>query len=510
MHRTFLEFLAADELAAAANRTGDLNEVDRFLWRREANGPWRWTPAAAEMLCLLAGCLQTPELLLRRLLASEQQLRPLFPYLGLLACKMLKETTAVPAELRGKVMEAATTSIVAAFPQTGSRDLVDALPLDGLVAALSHNIDDVRVHAVHALARNSSAVATAALLDALDNSSSRVTHVAAQALIGKAEPAIAERLPERLSGDWSRSGCLLGMTVLESISSPWFAWHFAPTQSELAAASEQGSYAIHALQEHDWFITRLLGRTLVDRRREPVRDGMVVRVGEAVPNAVLFVFADLGEPGGGALVLARPYHPEDSLLPGVDVTGLEPPSAIQIEQVDGTRPDLEARTDEELVALLDDDELAIRIAAGIALGGDRRGGEPHRRPSTRSAAGSARRRSSAFSRRPRTTAISAPTSSSTTKSQLRGRSARCRIRRDGTWNGQPPRNPPRPPSGSRRSRLSPRQTQCDRCSPPTSPWTTRCRCRHAGGRSNGWLRRRISPRSWMRWTSTPSTSGTQP
>ena len=72
LHRTFLEYLSAEEVAVNANRTNDLTAIDPYLWRRpQAQGPWQWTPAAAEMLRLLAGCLDKPELLLHRLRPPE-------------------------------------------------------------------------------------------------------------------------------------------------------------------------------------------------------------------------------------------------------------------------------------------------------------------------------------------------------------------------------------------------------------------------------------------------------
>lgn len=70
LHRTFLEYLAAEHIAYQAD---PLTYIERFLWQPDRDGDIRWQPSAAEMLCLLAGCLNNPSPLLIRLLKEDKK-----------------------------------------------------------------------------------------------------------------------------------------------------------------------------------------------------------------------------------------------------------------------------------------------------------------------------------------------------------------------------------------------------------------------------------------------------
>ena len=73
LHRTFLEYLAAEYVATLPD---PVVEIEQFLWqpdRKTRN--LKWTPAAAEFLTLLAGCLKDPTPLLKRI-QREHAKRP--------------------------------------------------------------------------------------------------------------------------------------------------------------------------------------------------------------------------------------------------------------------------------------------------------------------------------------------------------------------------------------------------------------------------------------------------
>jgi hypothetical protein len=88
LHRTLLEFLAAEYIAQQAD---PLIHIEPFLWQPDKDGILRWQPAAAEMICFLAGCLVDPNPLLRRLVQLDEEQRDQFRTMLLLAGQVLAD-----------------------------------------------------------------------------------------------------------------------------------------------------------------------------------------------------------------------------------------------------------------------------------------------------------------------------------------------------------------------------------------------------------------------------------
>jgi len=82
LHRTILEYLVAEHISRQAE---PLTHAERFLWQPDKDGILRWQPAAAEVICFLAGCMDDPGILLRRLIQLDEEQRDQFRTMLLLA-----------------------------------------------------------------------------------------------------------------------------------------------------------------------------------------------------------------------------------------------------------------------------------------------------------------------------------------------------------------------------------------------------------------------------------------
>jgi HEAT repeat protein len=88
LHRTFLEYLAAEHVAQQAE---PLAHVEPFLWQPGGDGVRHWQPAAAEMICFLVGCLRDPDPLLQRLIQLDEEHQDHFRTMLLLAGRALAD-----------------------------------------------------------------------------------------------------------------------------------------------------------------------------------------------------------------------------------------------------------------------------------------------------------------------------------------------------------------------------------------------------------------------------------
>jgi hypothetical protein len=86
VHRSFLEFLAAEHIA---NQPNPLILIKPFLWQEDKEGILRWQPAAAEMISLLAGCLRDASLLVGYLIQLDKEQQDQFRTMLLLAGQSL-------------------------------------------------------------------------------------------------------------------------------------------------------------------------------------------------------------------------------------------------------------------------------------------------------------------------------------------------------------------------------------------------------------------------------------
>jgi HEAT repeat protein len=222
LHRTFLEFLAAEEVAQQPGKGAILAAVTPFLWRRKGQEEYHWQPAAAEMLRFLGGCLDDPNPLLRCLLETDRNQPDHFRTMALLAGRCLAEAN--PARVDEALRQRITDTAFELFRATPAglhladvapslahpeglarltRELATGEPplrqraaralgqlgsvrgLDALGNALDpgHNPRaEVRGSAAVALGQLGSEWAAEALVRALDDPEERVVQVAARAL----------------------------------------------------------------------------------------------------------------------------------------------------------------------------------------------------------------------------------------------------------------------------------------------------------------------------------------
>ncbi|HBI45532.1 MAG TPA: hypothetical protein DDY78_22155 [Planctomycetales bacterium] len=183
LHRTFLEFLAADYVAHLPDPVA---EGERYLWQPDGKGGELWTPPAQEFVAFVAGGMAQPAKLLERLLRENDALPDLLGVMLRLAGKCLAEADekAVPEDLQTRVEDGCLRvweergRTVGAARSLGSRQGVNRL-IGQLTAGETPAIRESAAEALGALG-NTSAVRP--LADALRDDDAFVRRNAAKAL----------------------------------------------------------------------------------------------------------------------------------------------------------------------------------------------------------------------------------------------------------------------------------------------------------------------------------------
>ena len=256
------------------------------------------------MLCFLAGRLSTPESLLRRMLDSEDAIEPIFPALAVLACKALKDCGTVSEDLRQQIFGLMLRPDSFFFSLPGGnnaaiKEVVDALPGDGLVIALSHESDDIREAAARRLPDYPGAATIDILNQALNDRSFEVRQAAADMIFDSPDERAYSLSTKRLSGPWPHAAPFVACLMSRWIQSPWFLCTWWPNSEDaVTAARAQGIFPIHRMADEDWNgewgISRTLARFMVLGKVQHLSRPVEVRVGKAVPNTVLFLLVDCG------------------------------------------------------------------------------------------------------------------------------------------------------------------------------------------------------------------------
>jgi HEAT repeat protein len=165
LHRTLLEYLAAEEVAQGP---APVPAAERFLWQPDAEGTLRWQPAAAEMLCFLAGCLDDPAPLLHKFLQLDRERQDLGRTMLLLAGEALGDVdeSRVGPELAGAVTSDAF-AVRRGDPGVTVRCLAHHRGIEVLAQAMSDPDAETRRRAAAALNLLGGEGATESLIQAL-------------------------------------------------------------------------------------------------------------------------------------------------------------------------------------------------------------------------------------------------------------------------------------------------------------------------------------------------------
>jgi nucleoside phosphorylase/HEAT repeat protein len=339
LHRTFLEFLAAEELSHR-DRVDALKELDRFLWQRNSNGGYRWQPAAAEMICFLAGGSEDPNPLLRKLLEVDKNLETLSRPILLLAsktlidCDPLKVDPAIYDEILGQVLKSQPANLT----DSAMDDVIDSLPLDGLIrVVLHHEHDRLRVKGVTALHAFSSERLVEIFVKAIQDKCYKVRYIAATALFRLAARDTVTLLMQNLrQNNWYLCAPLLNALAQEMSFTDLTSWNWEPNEDELAEARDKGQAAIHALRPYDWEMTLALGKILL-----PEVDQEAIVKGadgdhqspQIIPRGLVFFLIDSGDASGAGFMIVKRLYAEDVFLPleAFDTSGEHPSLAPLLE-----------------------------------------------------------------------------------------------------------------------------------------------------------------------------------
>ena len=229
------------------------------------------------------------------MLDSEDAIEPIFPALAVLACKALKDCGTVSEELgRQQIFGLMLRPDSFFFSLPGGnnaaiKEVVDALPGDGLVIALSHESDDIREAAARRLPDYPGAATIDILNQALNDRSFEVRQAAADMIFDSPDERAYSLSTERLSGPWPHAAPFVACLMSRWIQSPWFLCTWWPNSEDaVTAARAQGIFPIHRMADEDWNgewgISRTLARFMVLGKVQHLSRPVEVRVGKAVPQ----------------------------------------------------------------------------------------------------------------------------------------------------------------------------------------------------------------------------------
>lgn len=174
VHRSFLDFLAAEH---AADQLDPVSLIKPFLWQRNKDGVLHWQPAAAEMICMLAGCMPSAGPLFSYLLIEDIERPDYFGTMTQLAGRALADANSpddsgqVAQEIVSRLMDLrdrlgkdlregliaslkspiATAALIGRFRDRYSDAVCNALRSIGTRAALEALIERIRVGEDHDL-----------------------------------------------------------------------------------------------------------------------------------------------------------------------------------------------------------------------------------------------------------------------------------------------------------------------------------------------------------------------